>query len=77
MTCKACLLGHGTHDHALKPCSGCSWHSKKWTFLGTKPYCRLYRSVRDTRCIDWKRKPESGNILISKLPDRAPKENEQ
>jgi hypothetical protein len=56
MTCKACLLGRGEHDHALKPCTGCAWTSKKWTFLGPKQYCRLYKSLRDVRCVDWKRR---------------------
>lgn len=54
--CKACLIGRGEHNHEIKTCAGCMWHSGKWTFLGTKPFCRLYKRIRNDRCIDWKPK---------------------
>lgn len=53
MTCKACLLGSGTHDHAVKTCDGCRWAGRRWRFLGWRPYCNLYRANRNERCIDW------------------------
>jgi hypothetical protein len=45
-----------TDTCTAKTCAGCTWHSKKWTFLGAKPFCRYYRRVRNDRCIDWKPK---------------------
>ena len=39
-----------------KTCEGCAWTSKKWTYLGRRPYCRLYVRIRNERCIDFKPK---------------------
>lgn len=37
-------------------CTGCKWATKKWKFLGWRPYCSLYKAIRDVRCIDWSRR---------------------
>lgn len=37
-------------------CEGCAWTTKKWQYLGWKPYCRYYRALRNIRCIDFKEK---------------------
>ena len=39
-----------------KTCAGCKWTAKKFTFLGVRPYCRLYKRVRDEKCIDYSTK---------------------
>lgn len=37
-------------------CEGCKYKTQKITFLGFKSFCRLYKKIRDLRCIDWRAK---------------------
>jgi hypothetical protein len=43
-------------DPGIETCTGCKHAGRRWKFLGWRPFCLLYKTLRDIRCIDWRSK---------------------
>lgn len=34
-------------------CTGCKHAGRKWKYLGWRAFCKKYKQLRETRCIDF------------------------